>query len=93
LKVPFQSAKTSAITALLQHDHLSRLELSELTGASQGVSYCHPEAIENGFATLSGFNGNYLYLGTPSFAPAKRGPHCRVQLPHGDMKYILVRAE
>jgi predicted NBD/HSP70 family sugar kinase len=34
LKVPFQSAKTSVIAALLQHDRLSRLELSELTGVS-----------------------------------------------------------
>ncbi|MBW8870433.1 MAG: hypothetical protein JF563_06615, partial [Acidobacteriales bacterium] len=34
LKVPFQSAKTSIIAALLQYDRLSRLELSELTGVS-----------------------------------------------------------
>src|SRR6202022_958295 len=53
LKVPFQSAKTSAIAALLQHDYLSRLELSELTGVRPaGITEVTQKLLQHGRKTF-----------------------------------------
>ena len=62
MKVPFQSAKTSVIAALLQHDRLSRLELSELTGVSPaGITEVTQKLLHQG-----------LLVETPSSSPEKR---------------------
>ena len=69
MKVPFQSAKTSVIAALLQHDQLSRLELSELTGVSPaGITEVTQKLLQQG-----------LLAETPS-APEKRRGRPTVQL-------------
>lgn len=63
LKVPFQSAKTSIIAALLQYDRLSRLELSELTGVSPaGITEVTQKLLQQ-----------ELLAETPSIDPPGRG--------------------
>jgi len=70
LKVPFQSAKTSAIAALLQHDHLSRLELSDLTGVSPaGITEVTQKLLQHG-----------LLIETPSATLEKRRGRRAVRL-------------
>jgi predicted NBD/HSP70 family sugar kinase len=70
LKVPFQSAKTSVIAALLQHDRLSRLELSELTGVSPaGITEVTQKLLQQ-----------ELLVETPSATPEKRRGRPTVQL-------------
>ena len=70
MKVPFQSAKTSVIASLLQHDRLSRLELSELTGVSPaGITEVTQKLLQLG-----------LLAETPSTTPEKRRGRPTVQL-------------
>jgi predicted NBD/HSP70 family sugar kinase len=70
LKVPFQSAKTSVIAALLQHDRLSRLELSDKTGVS-------PAGITEVTQKLLQLK---LLVETPSASPEKRRGRPTLQL-------------
>jgi predicted NBD/HSP70 family sugar kinase len=70
LKVPFQSAKTSVIAALLQRDRLSRLELSDLTGVS-------PAGITEVTQKLLQLK---LLVETPSASPEKRRGRPTLQL-------------
>jgi DNA-binding MarR family transcriptional regulator len=81
LKVPFQSAKTSVIATLLQHHHLSRLELSELTGVSPaGITEVTQKLLQHG-----------LLIETPSAALEKRRGRRAVRLSMQPGPLLLCR--
>jgi hypothetical protein len=70
VKVPFQSAKTSVIAALLQHERLSRLELSDLTGVSPaGITEVTQKLLQQ-----------QLLAETPAAVPEKRRGRPTLQL-------------